>query len=215
MKTRRLICWVGCLVLLSVSGCRHKAPPPPPPAATAPPVAPPPITVITPLPSVPTQTSPTVTKAEPAPPVTTATVQPPRHKRRNRRKAAEAAKTADTSTATGVAPQPTQGTPTQKAPSSTPSPSERASVEVPALGELSTGTAISSRERTRLLDEIAVQETRLKKEKTPAGADAQAVLVQVQAFLAKARQAVADNDLDGASTLNTKARVLLDELQTQ
>ena len=42
-----------------------------------------------------------------------------------------------------------------------------------------------------------------------------AVLMQVDAFLKKARLAIANSDVDGANTLTTKARVLLDELEQQ
>ncbi len=85
----------------------------------------------------------------------------------------------------------------------------------PALGQLSTGTSISSRERTRMLREIQVQETRLGKQKEASTADARTLEMQAQTFLQKARQAVEENDLDGAQTLTTKARVLLDELESE
>ncbi len=92
------------------------------------------------------------------------------------------------------------------------SPAEEAA---PALGELSAGTAISNAERTRMLGEIQSQETRLVKIKEPDTSDARAMQMQIRTFLAKARQAVAENDLDGAQTLNTKARVLLDEFESE
>ena len=66
-----------------------------------------------------------------------------------------------------------------------------------------------------MLGEIQTQETRLSKLKEPMTSDGKAVQMQVHAFLLKARQAVAENDLDGAQTLNTKARVMLDELESE
>jgi hypothetical protein len=42
--------------------------------------------------------------------------------------------------------------------------------------------------------------------------DEQLTSTQIKTFLTKAKQALADNDLDGAQTLATKAKVLLDEL---
>jgi hypothetical protein len=61
-------------------------------------------------------------------------------------------------------------------------------------------------------DQIHQQEARLLALKHPLNSDGEAVALQVRAFLAKARQAVTDNDLDGARTLTTKAKVLIDEL---
>lgn len=95
-------------------------------------------------------------------------------------------------------------------------PSSTAAIEAaPTLGELSAGTALGSGERTRMLGEIQRQEARLLKVKEPASSEARMVQMQVRSFLTKAKQAVAENDLDGAQTLNTKARVLLDELQSE
>ena len=42
--------------------------------------------------------------------------------------------------------------------------------------------------------------------------DEQATSTQIKTFLSKAKQALADNDLDGAKTLAGKAKVLLEEL---
>ena len=57
------------------------------------------------------------------------------------------------------------------------------------------------------------QEARIPKVKDATLPDIQAVVAQVKIFLDKARRALEDNDLDGAETLNTKARVLLNELE--
>jgi hypothetical protein len=84
---------------------------------------------------------------------------------------------------------------------------------VPGLGQLSAGTAISGKQRARIMAEIKAQQERLSKLPAAATSDIATTQLLIQNFLAKARQAVDQNDLDGAETLNTKARVLLDELQ--
>ena len=66
-----------------------------------------------------------------------------------------------------------------------------------------------------MLRDIDAQETRLSKAHEPKTPDGHAVQLQVRTFLTRARQAVTENDLDGAQTLTTKARVLLDELQSE
>ncbi len=66
-----------------------------------------------------------------------------------------------------------------------------------------------------MMSQIQVQEGRLSKVKEPTTSDGQVIELQVHAFLAKARQLVAENDLDGAQTLTVKARVLIDELQSE
>jgi hypothetical protein len=63
-----------------------------------------------------------------------------------------------------------------------------------------------------MTEQIHAQEIRLGKIKQPLTDEEKAITEQIRAFLAKARQAVTDNDLDGAQTLTTKAKVLLDEL---
>jgi hypothetical protein len=82
----------------------------------------------------------------------------------------------------------------------------------PSLGQLSAGAGADSRERAAMSEQIHEQELRLSKIKHPLNDEDQAIAKQVEVFLTKARQAVAENDLDGAQTLTTKAKVLLDEL---
>lgn len=202
----RFWCTVSIL-LLGISGCRHKPPPPAPAAAKAPPLTPSALTVITPLPSVPAQPVPQVLKAQAAPPAPKPKVQPVEHKRRRRHK------TPEPSVASNAETPKTEIHPAEPGPE-TPPGGLASEQSLPALGELSTGTAISSTERTSLLNEIAVQEVRVKKAQSLKNPAAEAILVQVKTFLGKARQAVEENDLDGARTLNMKATVLLDELQS-
>ena len=226
MKLRLKCALPGLFLLCVLAGCRHKAPPPPPPVAAAPPpVSPSSITVITPLPSVPPEAQADVKPAAPEKPAEPPPVQPVKRTRRTRKKqppvvAAETAPapTAPAAPAAPAATQPvTEPAIQTSAPETTPAiPKVSAAQEAaPALGELSTGTTIGSQEKSRMLSEIQVQESRLSKAKEGATSDAQSVRLQVRTFLSKARQAIAENDLDGAQTLNTKARVLLDELESQ
>ena len=220
---RKLRTALGMLLVAGAfTGCRHPAPPPAPAPPPPPPITPSSITVITPLPSVPLGTKTDVQPAAPEKPAAAPAAQPVKQPRKTRRKPAAApppvAETAPPGDAAGnaaaAAPQAATSSQAINQPAAdaarAPSSAQQAA---PVLGELSTGTTIGSSDRTRMLSDIQVQEARLSKLKEPTTSDAQAVWMQIKNFLAKARQAVEDNDLDGAQTLNTKARVLLDELQ--
>ena len=226
--TRYAVCTL--LLLCGVAGCRHAPPPAPPVAATPPPLTPSSITVITPLPSVPPEAKANVRQApveepKPAPaPVVVKRTRRLHHKPSPAVPVAEQAQSPAPGAGTAAAPPagtttaPASSTATTEAqagmvPTSTaPTTAEAAA---PALGELSAGTAISGQERVRMLGQIQAQEARVGKMKEPSTDDGRAIQMQVRAFLAKARQAVAENDLDGAQTLNTKAHVLLDELESE
>lgn len=225
-------CTAALLMLGLLTACRHKAPPPPAPAATAPPLTASNITVITPLPSVPAQAKPDVQpapKEQPAPPAPAQPVQRVRrlHHKRSAPPTPAPVETTPASTAGGTspaaAPAPANATPATNptAAANPPTPgTEAASPTVaqaaaPALGQLSAGTVINTAERNRMIGEVQQQEARLLKLKPAKSSEALALQTQVRTFLNKARQAVTENDLDGAQTLNTKARVLLDELQSE
>ena len=223
-------CMAALLMLGLLTACRHKAPPPPVPPATAPPLTASNITVITPLPSVPAQAKADVQpapKEQPAPPPQARPVQ--RVRRLRHKRSAPPAASAETKPAgppaeAQPATAPASGTPVNGTPGVTPNPpapgTEASSPTVaqaaaPALGQLSAGTAINTAERTRMLGEIQQQEARLSRLKPARSSEALTLEMQVKSFLNKARQAIAEDDLDGAQTLNTKARVLLDELQSE
>jgi hypothetical protein len=93
-----------------------------------------------------------------------------------------------------------------------PSPAPAAQPAQPTLGQLSPGGGADSRERAAMAEQIHIQEVRLSKIKHPLSDENEAITKQIEAFLSKARQAVVENDLDGAQTLTIKAKVLLDEL---
>lgn len=83
------------------------------------------------------------------------------------------------------------------------------------LGQLSTGSSVTSKDRDRVVSEIEHQDERMTQARSRQIESDAAVLLQVDAFLKKARLAIANSDVDGANTLTTKARVLLDELEQQ
>ncbi len=226
MKVNTKLQSVACLFVLgTLGGCRH-AVLPPPPVAVAPTITTPsgtnPITVITPLPSVPPDRKADVRPAPIEQPKLTPEPVPVKRVHHLHRKVVTPSPVntaSETSPAnTEAPPSGANGTlataqvlasPTSSFP---PSPGSSAAAAAPKLGELSTGTTISGNERIKMLNEIQSQELRLSRLKEVASSEIAAVQVQVRSFLSKARQAVTENDLDGAQTLNTKARVLLDEL---
>ncbi len=214
----------GLLLLGTLGGCRHAAAPPPPIASTAPVITPStnPITIITPLPSMPPEGKADVRPAEVEPPTAAPIPAPikPVHHLRHKAAAPPPVNTAsETPPAhSEVPPAAANGAPSVPATLAStavlsPSSSNSSAAEAaPKLGELSTGTTISGSERIKMLNQIQSQELRLSRLKDVATSEIASVQMQVRSFLAKARQAVTENDLDGAQTLNTKARVLLDEL---
>ncbi len=219
-----------CAALLACGllGCRHTEPPViAPQASTAPPAAPTPITVITPLPTLPQSAKPNVQLA----PLELPQPKPAqvKHPRSLHRKAHHPPTAVAEAGEAKVAPNPASGTPAAPSPvpaNGTPvnggtatagnvTSSTLAQEAAPELGNLSTGTAISNTEKTRMNREIEQLEGRLGKVKEPTTTDERAAVLQIRAFLERAKQSIEENDLDGAQTLNTKARVLLEELQSQ
>lgn len=66
--------------------------------------------------------------------------------------------------------------------------------------------------RQQTIDLISSTEKRLKTVNSKLAASRQETMVQVQSFLTQAKQALEINDLQGANTLATKAKILVDEL---
>jgi hypothetical protein len=66
--------------------------------------------------------------------------------------------------------------------------------------------------RQQTIDLISSTEKRLKTVNSKLAASRQETMVQVQSFLTQAKQALEFNDLQGANTLATKAKILVDEL---
>jgi hypothetical protein len=197
----------GTLVVgtAGLSGCRHRVQTLPVPQQQAPPLNPSSITVITPLPSIPPEAKPKVEQAStPKPPPQAAPVV--KKPRRHRRHAEVKDKHPTNEIAAADKPE------IETQPAATPTPESPAASAVSAA-QWSTGTALDPKQRSQMITSIQVQEHRAGDLKVSSSADQQAIVVQIKLFLEKARDAVANNDLDGAMTLTTKARVLLDELQ--
>ncbi len=196
-----------------LGGCHHAPPPPTPPVAQAPAMTPSNITVVTPLPSVPEEAKPNVEQARaPQPtPTPTPTPAPVKKHRHLRHRTAPPVQTAQ------ITPEPTAPASPSVATTSTAaaSTSAAAAEAEPTIGELSTGSTISVHDKNQVLRAIQSEEGRLSKIKEPASVEGKSLEAQVRSFLVKAREAVAENDLDGAQTLNMKARVLIDELQSE
>jgi hypothetical protein len=206
----------AALILLSglIAGCQHKAKTAPPAAAQAP-IAP--VSTIaknTTPPQLPPAQLPKVNP--PAPPVTVPPPQPHKtvhHKPKPTETAPAdqsptptAAKDQGTGTSQAVSQTGSQGTTEQAAANGTggdPSP----------IGQLSAaGESTNTPRRNQISDEITSTEKGLNDIKRSLSADEQTTATQIRTFLAKAKDALNQEDLDGALTLVTKARVLLDEL---
>ncbi|WP_263409536.1 hypothetical protein [Terriglobus tenax] len=103
-------------------------------------------------------------------------------------------------------------------PTPTPSPTQTASVGTPApdpasvIGELSTGGEISTQSRQQAGEFIAATQRRLDGLSGSLVRSHKAAVDQVKDFLLKAREALKAGDLEGATNLTTKAKLLLDDI---
>ncbi|MBV8632358.1 MAG: hypothetical protein JOZ83_15625 [Silvibacterium sp.] len=81
------------------------------------------------------------------------------------------------------------------------------------IGQLTSGSEGSStHNRQQIQDQITNIENGLTGIKRTLTSDEQQTATQIRTFLTKARKALDQDDLDGANTLVTKAKVLLEEL---
>lgn len=217
------------LLVISIAGCAQKQTKTVPPAqAQAPPIDagkagalyPPPLTPTQPQPDqqVPAP-APQVAKAPPPP---TQPVQPSSNKKATstHKPKPSASKPAASPTASSDAPATAPQTPGSPAapPGQSPATSDVAANGEPAaaspIGELSTtGSAPGqTQSRKETSDLITNTENGLNGIKRALSSQEQETANQIKTFLAKAREALSNNDVDGAFTLATKAKVLLDEL---
>ncbi|MBX6359297.1 MAG: hypothetical protein IRZ03_04360 [Acidobacterium ailaaui] len=186
--------------LLSVTGCSHKEKPLLPQQAQAP-VPPPSAMAHYPaLPALPPPIPPRVELVN-----TQEATTPSRPHHVSRRKPASS-RTTSSSAETAA-----------EKPAAQPSPSDLASMAPPAdaspIGQLTAGGDATNLQQRRDIEQMITNtETGLDKIERGLNSDQQKTAIQIRTFLAKARQALLDNDLDGANTLATKAKVLLDEL---
>lgn len=196
-------CKAAALVLLTalIAGCSHKAPATPPPAAQAPVIPVSTMAKDTPPPQLPPPQTPKV--GPPGPTNVAAAPQPKPHRIIHHKP-----KPADQT--------PAPATPTQ-APAQTPATTEQAANgaagDVSPIGQLSeAGESVNTPRRHQILDDINSTEKGLNDIKRPLSEDEQTTAAQVRTFLVKAKDALNQEDLDGANTLVTKAKVLLAEL---
>ncbi len=193
-RVRAIVLALLPVLVVGMIGCRHKAPPPAPQVSTAPPLPPSSMTQVAPAPKLPAPAQPKVGPpgSDQKPQEVQAT--PAKQPKRPRKHVVNPDVVASAAPPPSVAAAPT------------------APVPEPSLGQLSAGSGADSRERAAMSEQIHAQEMRLSKLKHPLNDVDEAITKQVAAFLSKAKQAVEENDLDGAQTLTTKAKVLLDEL---
>ena len=84
------------------------------------------------------------------------------------------------------------------------------------IGQLTSSSESSSTpSRQQIQDLITKSENGLNGIKHTLTSDEQETAAEIRTFLAKAKKALDQDDLDGAYTLVTKAKVLLDELMTK
>jgi hypothetical protein len=215
------------LLMISVAGCADKkanTAPPPPPQAQAPAIPsagkagamyPPPLTESQ-TQTEPSQTPPpAVAQTEPAPAPPTP---PPSTTKSTTKKSKPTAAKPTTTTPTAGGAADTTGTSTQaQTTTSTESTSEVATTGEPAaaspIGELTTGDTAGQAQKGKDTNELITNtENGLNAIKRTLSTQEQETANQIKAFLDKARKAYTNQDLDGAFTLATKAKVLLDEL---
>jgi hypothetical protein len=206
------------LILLTalVAGCTHKAKTAPPQAAQAPTLPVSTLTKNAPPPQLPPANLPKITP--PGPENTASNNPPPKsHKPNHRTKhpvettGTEPASTKDQTTATATPQAPAQPQPSTAAPSQ--QASTGAATDVSPIGQLSAaGDSSNTPGRQDVLDEINSTETGLNNIKRTLSKEEQVTATQIRTFLAKAKDALKQEDLDAAHTLVTRARILLDEL---
>jgi ribosomal protein S20 len=175
-----------CALSLGLSGCRHKAVVPPLPAIAQP------VDLETPPPPDKPQMVEASPVKLPPPPTASAASKP----RRERRKTAKAAPPAAAATP-----------PVQVANAETPSPEET------AIGALSSGGDSSPRAQQEAADLIASIEKRLTALPAQKAEAEKAQISKIKNFERQAQDALTTGDAEGAKTLATKAKLLLDDLE--
>jgi hypothetical protein len=194
---------VFMLLAVLVTGCQHKTQAAPPAAAVAPALPPKPIAQVDALPPVPAPETPKVgapgsDQPPPAPP------KPAKRTTRHKPKP----------TTTPEEPGKEEKKETSPAPGTTQQAAASGTTEASPIGQLTTtgGETSGTQSKHDLEDKIAKTEKSLSDIKRTFTPEEQETVTQIRTFLAKARQALNQDDLDGAQTLVTKATVLLEEL---
>jgi hypothetical protein len=189
---------VFVLLLFLLSGCKHKVNTLPPVIAQAPLLPPKPNVEVAELPSLPPPPLPNVGPPGSDEPKTP----PPQKPKRTTHK-----KPKTTPPAGDPAKEPAKETPAQQDASAGEPP------EMSPIGQLSTtGDNTGTPARNEILKQIDDTEKGLSAIKRPLKQEEQTTATEIRTFLTKAKQALSQDDLTGANTLVTKAKVLLDEL---
>jgi hypothetical protein len=187
------------LLLTGMAGCKHNVQTAPPPAAQAP--------VYTPTEIANKEPAPQLPPAKPLdvkPPGSDVAQQPPppKLKRPSHRKP----KPADSTQTQAAKDAPSPGAP-QVQDASAGQPPDKS-----PIGQLSSSSDSGTLTHQKIQDLINTTESGLNGIKRTLTSDEQQTATQIRTFLTKAKKALDQDDLDGANTLVTKAKVLLDEL---
>jgi hypothetical protein len=193
------------VLVLGLSGCPDKGKTTIPPQAEAPILPPANMIHVPTLPALPPPPLREVAVAT-EPPESPEPVHPRRTTHRKPAAPAKPAATVDASTQTA------QTTDKGAPPVQTQAANTTAS-DVSPIGQLSAGGGDASSPGHQDVEHlISDTENGLNGIKRPLSSDEQVTSTQIKTFLTKARQALADNDLDAAKNLVNKAKVLLEEL---
>lgn len=196
MKTANRVAVVA-LLAMSLSGCQKQAKAPVQPQAEAPILPPSKMVYIPNLPALPPPSLPDVAVATTPP----ETPEPVHSRKVTRHKSS-------------VARSDAQGTEKNEQPAT--QAGNNAATDASPIGQLSsTEETVSSQGRQSIERQITDTENGLNGIKRALSSDEQLTSTQIKTFLTKAKQALAENDLDGAQTLADKAKVLLQELTTK
>ncbi len=193
---------VTAVLIVSLSGCGKKTKTAPPPQAQAPVLPPSKMVYVPNLPALPPPSLWDVAVG------TTPEENPePVHPHKVARRKPSVAKSAPVTDPT------TPTTPTADKPAPSTQTATGTDTAVSPIGQLSsTGETTNSQGRQDIERLIVDTENGLTGIKRTLSGEEQLTSTQIRTFLGKARQALNDNDLDGAQTLATKAKVLLEEL---
>lgn len=204
--------FLSCSVLLVLScvavGCSHrKAKATPPPQAQAPET-----TTENPKPATPAPIPPPTLPPYEEPSVVVDATPPPKQKKNRSKKTTSinkqvATDNTDAKPASGAATAMPETASSGSSPAATPSS---------PIGDLSAGDSSDNpAQRQETMDLISSTEKRLKTVDSNIAASKHDTMVQIESFLKQAKQALEINDLQGANTLATKAKILVDELLKQ
>lgn len=193
---------IGVFLLLTafLAGCRHKnVQAAPPQAAQAPEIPVSTLAKNTPPPEMPPPETPRISPASSSPPPP----KPKEHKARHKKVVIDGP----------ASPTQTPQSQGQKDQNLTEQAANGAPEDISPIGQLSAeGENINTPRRRQIADEITSTEKGLNDIKRPLSEEEQTTVTQIKTFLAKAKDALNQEDLDGAHTLITKAKVLLNEL---